>query len=153
MRKSFLWIFGLASAMAAEAAELSASGGWTRTITASDLTGGAGSDLAGTYQSLSGQTTLDVTKAKNQNWTVTARLASGTWNGNLKLYIRRTSNGTGPGTVNGGTTYIELTGVDQVLFTGTDNKNNIQLQYQLSGMSVRVLPNIYSSSVVFTITP
>jgi hypothetical protein len=140
-------------ASAVNAATLTSSGGYTDTIDASDLVAGAGSALNSTYSSASNATRLDVTGTGGGAYTVTVRMAPGTWDGSFSLSVRRTTNGTGTGTITGGTTYIQLTTVDQVLFTGTGNRSNVRVQYQLTGMSVAVPPATYSSSVIFTITP
>jgi hypothetical protein len=137
----------------ASAATLSSSGNWSRTIDSSDLVGGAGSALNSQYQSASAATTLDVSGALLSSWNVTARIATGTWNGNFHLSVKRTSNGSGLGSISGGTSFTELTSVDTQIFSGSLNRSGITIQYQLTGVSVTVAPNTYSSSVIYTITP
>ena len=136
-----------------EAIDISATGGWIETIDASDLISGAGSDLIDAYESISDATSIDIsnTANKNDNWRVDVRRSDGTWHGDFTIYARRTSDGNGQGSVSGGLSYTVITTTDTQFFSGAGNLANIDVQYQLTGMSVSVSPTIYSTSVVFTV--
>ena len=132
-------------------ADLTATGGWSRTITANDLTAGAGSDLASQQESSAGATTLTITSTGGGAWRIKVRHTPSTWHSNFTLWVKRTSDGTGDGSISGGSGYIQVTAVDAELFSGTKDRSNISLQYKLTGLSKNVSPNSYLSSVVFTV--
>ncbi len=46
---------------------------------------------------------------------------------------------------------MEITTTDSELFSGAGNLNNIDMQYELTGMSIGVLPDNYSTTVIFTV--
>jgi hypothetical protein len=136
-----------------QAIDISASGGWTETIDVADLVSGAGSDLIDTYQSITNATTANISNCvdDSDNWGINVRRVDGTWDGDLKLYVKRTSDGEGNGSISEGLFYIEITTTDTQLFTGAGNRNNVDLQYELTGMSISASPDNYSTTVVFTV--
>lgn len=152
-RVLFLVILLLLAMTRVEAIDISATGGWIETIDASDLVSGAGSNLIDTYESPADATDIDIsnTANKNDNWRVDVRRVDGTWHGDFTLYARRTSDGNGQGSVSGGLSYTQITTTDIEFFSGAGNLSNIDVQYQLTGMSVSVSPIIYSTSVVLTV--
>ena len=133
------------------AQSIKVTGSWDETIDSTDLQGGAGTDLIGTYESVSNVCDIDVTSAK-KNWRVDVSKTDTLWHANLRLYVRRTSDGTGKGTISGGMAYQEITDVNQTFFSGYDNLRNITIQYQLTGVSVQILPSVYTTTVNYTIT-
>ncbi len=130
---------------------MSAIGSWTKIVGSGDLIAGAGSDLAAQYESVSGTTSLDITNAAGGAWRIFARRASGTWDPAFRLSIRRTSDGSGSGSVQGGASYVELSTLDTEILTGVGDRSGIALQLKLSGMSRKVSPNTYSSGIIFTV--
>ena len=136
-----------------QAIDIATSGGWTETIDASDLISGAGSNLIDTYESVTNASTANISNCTgdSDNWRVDVRRVDGTWHGDYTLYVKRTSDGTGTGSISGGLSYIEITTTDAQFFTGSGNRDNIDLQYELTGMSVSALPDNYSTTVVFTV--
>ncbi len=140
-------------AIAAPGADVSSIGSWTESIDSGDLVAGAGSNLVSQYESVSGTTTLDVSNTAGGAWRVLARRSSGTWHGSFRLSIRRSSDGSGSGSVQGGTTYMELGTLDTEIFTGGGERNGIALQLKLTGMSTSVPPDTYSSGIIFTVVP
>ena len=134
------------------AISITVSGSWSATIDVSSLQGGAGSDLVPSVESPLNGTALSVKQSRQQSWQITVRKIDGTWFPALALAVERTSNGSGgSGTVTGGTAYLNVTSVEQVLFTGRGNRSNIDLRFRLSGLSVNVPPSTYSTTVVYTI--
>jgi hypothetical protein len=152
MKTIILLILCLLSMSEAEAIDIAATGGWTETVDASNLISGAGSNLTSTYTSPGNATTITLTntKNKNDNWRVNVRRVDSTWNSNLTLYVRRTSNGTGAGGISGGTTFIQILSSDQQFFSGSGDRNGISCQYRLTGMSINVDPGTYSTTVIYT---
>jgi hypothetical protein len=140
----------LALASAGHAADLIATGDWNNTVNAALLVSGAGSSLPVQVQSISGVTTLSISNAPG-NWTIRVRRAGGPWHSNLTLFVKRTSAGAGSGTVNGGDTFVEVTGADTELFGGSGARSNVSLQFKLTGLSLDVSPATYLSSIVFTV--
>ena len=135
-----------------EAADLFSSGDWSETIDASDLIAGAGTDLISQYESATAATLITISNApETGTWRVNARRLDSTWHNDFALYVRRTSDGSGPGTISGGAAYMELTTVDSEMFSGTKDRSDIAMQYKLSGMSVNVSPETYSSTVILTV--
>jgi hypothetical protein len=136
-----------------QAIDISASGGWTETIDEADLVSGAGSDLIDTYQSITNATTANISNCADDsdNWEIDVRRVDGTWDGDFTLYVKRTSDGEGSGSISGGISYIEITTTDTQFFTGAGNRNNVDLQYELTGMSISASPENYSTIVVFTV--
>jgi len=136
----------------AEAANITISGSWFRVIGAGDLTGGPGSNLASTYESATNQVTMDITGAGNSNWRVDVRRIDTIWHPDFVLSIRRTNNGTGgPGTVTGGTNYLQITATSQTFVTGSRNRTGITLQERLDGVSVSIPVGIFTTTIQYTV--
>lgn len=131
------------------AADVTAAGGWMDTVTAANLASGAGSDLA-PLESVSGTTILNVANSSG-NWHLRARLTAGQWNENLTIWVKRTSDGSGSGTIAGGNSYVQLTAADLEIFSGLNDRANISLQFKITGLTRRVHPSTYNSSITFTV--
>ena len=138
-----------------EAIDISATGGWGETIDASDLVSGAGSNLVDTYESTSDATTITISNCKNNNdnWSVRVhRLDDSSWHNDLIVYVKRTSDGQGGGSISGGLDYVFVLTIGQALFfSGKGDRSNIAVQYKVTGMSVDVSPATYNTTVVFTV--
>ena len=120
-----------------------------RTVNSSHLATGPGSNLIATFTDTAA-TTLDIVNTGSLGkWRIDVKRTDATWNNNLKLYVKRISDGSGGGTVSGGLSLIEITGSDSPFFTGIGDRSGLALSYELSGMSVAVAPNMYSTSVSF----
>ncbi len=140
----------LACTSLAPGADLVSSGDWAKSINATDLVAGAGSDLPAQFESVSGVTTLTISNAPGA-WTLRTRVGGSGGHGSVTVYIKRTSGGSGSGSISGGTAYQALTGSDAELFSGTEARSNIALQYKITGLSSRVSPASYLSSIFFTV--
>jgi hypothetical protein len=132
---------------------LTVTGNWSLSISASSLTE-AGNDFTGTYTSASTQTYIDVdVKKKNDNWRIDVRKSDINWNPALILSVRRTGNGNSSGPApNGGTTFIQLTNSNQEFFRGRKDNPDIPVEYRLSGISVTIPAQSYSTTVIYTLT-
>jgi hypothetical protein len=153
-RAFFVFAFLLLLVATAESIDITAIGGWSETIDQSDLLSGPGSQLLATYESGIDHTSIDITNtlSKQDAWRVDVRrVDGGGWHGDFALYAKRTSNGSGQGSVSGGLSYIEIGTTDTELFSGAGNLNHIDVQYQLTGMSISVLPASYSTTIIFTL--
>ncbi len=137
----------------ARAIDITATGGWTESINSADLVSGAGSNLRNSYQSLMNATIINILNTLNANdrWRVDISRIDNTWYPGFILSARRTSNGTGNGNISGGTTYRQISTVNMQFFNGRGNRSNVNIRYRLTGMSISVAPNIYSTNVVYTL--
>lgn len=133
------------------AISLSVTGGWTRTINAVDLVGGAGTDLTSTYASTADAALVSIADTSGANWRVDIKKQDGAWNPSLVLSARRTSAGTG-GSVSGGDSYQQVTDTDATFFTGSQDVTDINVQLQLSGVSVSIPRASYSTTIYYTVT-
>ncbi|KPL00800.1 MAG: hypothetical protein AMJ91_03250 [candidate division Zixibacteria bacterium SM23_73_3] len=154
-RAFFFLVLLLFFVTTAEAIDISATGGWGETIDQADLVSGAGSDLVDTYESATDATSIDITNTidKHDAWRVDVRrVDGGGWHGDFTLYVKRTSDGNGQGNViSGGLSYIEITTTDSEFYSGEGALWNVDVQYQLTGMSIGVLPANYSTTIIFTV--
>jgi opacity protein-like surface antigen len=135
----------------APAADLTSIGDWTESINASALVSGAGSDLQPQFESVAGVTTLTISNAPAA-WTLRVRLAGSGGHSDVTVHVKRASGGSGSGTISGGTAYQALTGSDAELFSGTSDRGSISLQFKLTGLTRKVSPATYLSSIIFTVS-
>ena len=133
------------------AQNISVIGNWSETIQASDLQSGAGSDLIDTYESLPDQIEVAITGAANKTWRIDVSKVDNLWDSRFQLFVKRTSDGLGSGSVTGGTSYQEVTNTEQSFFNGYKNCSNIYLQLKASGISIQIPPNTYSTTVYYTV--
>lgn len=145
-----LWLF----LTKVEAIDLSATGGWNETVNESDLISGAGSNLVDTYESTTDATNITISNCigDSDNWRVDVRsVDDGGWYGDFTIYVKRTSDGAGNGSISGELSYIEITSTDTQFFSGAGDRSNINIQYQLTGMSINVSPDNYNTTILFTV--
>lgn len=162
--KRWAFLLGLLPFVFSPAAEaqvsISATGNWSYSVPVSDILE-AGKNFTGTYASASNQVLIDIAKPTflgnllNYNWRVDVRKSDVSWNAGLKLYAKRTGNGTPyffTGTISGGASYIELTNTNQVFFSGSRTTYSIPIQFQITGVSLLLPAKAYSTLVVYTVT-
>lgn len=133
---------------------IDATGGWSRTITADDLQARAGSDLVSTYESAAdaGALTISGTTGNDDAWRVDVRRTDTNWHGNFTLSVKRTGDGTGGGSISGGTAYQIIGTSDAEFFSGAGDRGGIPLQFRLQGMSIQVPPaDTYSTTITYTV--
>jgi hypothetical protein len=141
------FIFAIGQAGAGNV-NITASGGWNFTIGPADLSAGPGSDIADKDSAPSA--TLLTVSATGFNWRVDVNRSDTTWNGNLTLNVRRTSDGTGSGIVSGGGSFIPVGLINSLFFSGSGSRSNMGVQYRQKS-SVKVPPGSYSTTVIYTI--
>jgi hypothetical protein len=139
----------------AEAIDLTVSGGWSRIIDASDLAGrAAGNNLLDTYESTTQATNITIYNCAgdSDNWRVDIRRwGEGDWPSDFTLFVKRTSDGAGSGSISGDFSYLEITSTDTPFFSGSGDRSNITVQYELTGMSIDISPNYYEVQVILTV--
>ena len=154
-RAFFFLVLLLLLVTTAESIDIAATGGWSETVDQLDLVSGAGSQQFDTYESATNATVIDITNTidKKDAWRVDVRrVDGGGWHGDYTLYLKRTSDGNGQGSIiSGGLSYIEITTTDSEFFSGEGALWNVDTQYQLTGMSISVLPASYSTTIIFTV--
>lgn len=133
------------------AISITVTGSWSETIDESDLQGGAGSDLIDTYESAANAGIIDIS-ATIGDWGLDVKKVDTNWHGDFHLYAKRTSDGTGSGSISGGDTYQEVTNTDASFFSGNDDRSNVDIQLQLTGVSIQVPPDIYTTTVYYTVS-
>ncbi len=132
--------------------DIGGTGTWAPLVDASDLTGGAGTNLAASYASAADQLSLDLFNAPAGNgWRVDVQRTDVHWHGDLVLSVRRTGDGTGVGTITGGDSYQPVDPSSSAFFSGFLDRLGVPLQISLSGVSVAIPPDTYSTSLTFTV--
>lgn len=133
------------------AVSITITGSWAETIDASDLVAGAGSDLIDTYESASDQVYVRIVAVGDRYWRVDVKRIDNNWHADFQLSVRRTSDGTGDGSISGGTSYLAVTDTDQSFFNGYMGRNMIDIQLELSGVSIQIPPDTYTTTVNYTV--
>jgi len=146
--------FFLSNTVSLHATDIGGTGGWTDlVISSSDLQGGAGTDLQGSYTSGEGATTLNVTGTSGSDdaWKVQVRMDNTSWQSEVILSVQRKGDGSGAGSISNGTSYTTVGTSDVYFFEGTGDKTDIPVQYEISGMSISMPPGTYSTTLTFTV--
>jgi len=133
------------------AISITVTGSWSETIDALDLQAGAGSDLISTYESAAEAVSIDIS-ATSGNWGLDVKKIDTNWHSNLHLHVKKTSDGTGSGSISGGDSYQEVTDIDQSFFSGNGDRSNVNVQLKLNGVSIQVPPDTYTTTIYYTVT-
>jgi hypothetical protein len=131
------------------ALSITALGSWSETIGVPPPI--AGNDLPNTSESDSAAVSITIT-ATIGNWGLNVKKINSHWHDNLHLHIKRTSDGTGSGSISGGTSYQEVTDIDLPFFNGKGDRSNVNVQLELTGVSIQVPPDVYSATVYYTVS-
>lgn len=126
-------------------------------ITVSDLSSGAGSDLTTTKLDSAMVHLIDVSPSSgytNTTWEVDIQLNTqgANWPPNLVVYARRTNTGSPANSnISGGSSYVKLTTSNQVFFTGKGNATSVTIQYLIVNTSLaNCPPGNYTLPIVYT---
>jgi len=135
------------------AMDIVALGSWSETVDANDLVGGAGGTLTATYESALDQASLSIqnTAAVDDSWRVDIRRLDINWPPDCNLSLRRTSDGTGGGSIFGGGSYQIIGTTDSAFLSGAGDRDGVDLQLKLGGLSIQVSPDTYSTTVIYTL--
>jgi len=131
------------------AISITATGSWSETIGSPPPA--AGSDLPNTCESASNAISINITTTSG-NWGLTVKKIDSKWHANLHLWVKRTSDGSGSGSISGGSSYQEATDIDNAFFNGNGDRNNVTIQLQLTGVSIQVPPDTYTTTVYYTVS-
>ena len=130
--------------------DITITGSWSLVIDASDLQSGPGSDLEPQYASADDQIIVDIIHT-NRRWSVTVHGVVNHWHNDLSVYLRRRSDGSGPGWISGGTCWQKVSLTPQYFFQGNKRRTDIDVQCGLDGVSIQVPPDTYSGSIIYTV--
>ena len=118
-----------------------------------NLSGTAGSDFVSTHTSASNAVIIDIADAVDQFevWYIDINKVEGTWDESLTISAIRTTDGTGLGTISGGTALMEITDTATRFFQGAGNRSSIHIQLVLDGESVTLGAGDLSLQIVYTL--
>lgn len=136
------------------AIDIYATGGWTNlVINSSHLRGGAGSDLADSFESNADATMINITGTSDTSdiWEVKIRKSASSWTSDATLYVERTGDGSGAGSIDEGTSYMAVGESDVTFFSGSGDRTNVPVRYKISGLSISVPTGTYSALITFTV--
>ena len=139
------------TAGAVEAADIGAVGSWSNTIGSHDLIAGAGTDFRSPIESDPGLGTIEIANTGGHTWSVRVRREGSALPAGVALAVRRTSNGSGGGNINGGTEFLVVGDQEQTFFTGAGDLAGIGLQLRLDGVSISQGPGFNDSTLVYRI--
>ena len=138
----------------ARAIDISVTGSWNSVvINQANLSAGAGSDLFPYVESSSNQGLMSIsnTGGLGDNWRVDVRRSDSVWDTAVAISVLRSGDGSGPGSLFGGTGYVTIGTTDSTFFSGAGDCADIPLQFKLNGLSIDVAPNTYSTTLTFTV--
>ncbi|NWG10092.1 MAG: hypothetical protein HXX80_07320 [Nitrososphaerales archaeon] len=135
--------------LSAENLKISASGSWLLSIDQSNLISGGRSNLQSTYQSPPDATLIDIKANKKSSWAVYVRRIP--LPNNLTIDVRRTSDGRGQGTIEGGENFIPLGEGYTMLFRGRGERKDITVQYRIRGVSISISPGLRDLQIIYTV--
>jgi hypothetical protein len=138
------------------AVSIDINGSWTETVNKYNLAAGTGSDLPNQIESSQDGINVDITfsTSADDSWRVDARRSDTNWNSDLGLFIRRSNDGvTGvyAGSISEGTVYQELMNTDRHFFSGSGDRINVNLQFMITGMSLKITPGTYTTVLYLTV--
>lgn len=127
---------------------------WTLSAPSSAITA-AGKNYEHVETTIASHTLLKVNAALV--WSVTIQ-QSGTsnWDPALKIFVRRSGDGTGGAILTGNTNYIQLSTSAQSLVGGLlglgFSREDIPIQYKIEGLSVLLPVKTYTTTLLFTVS-
>lgn len=146
-----LWVSLLLAPIAPATPSIMSTGGWSLTIDEGDLGGSAGSDFIDTHTSEANIAQLDISGTSGA-WTVTVQRDPVRWPAEVRLWVRRTSDGTPSGSISGGDTFQEITSEPLPLFQGQGDVSGIALQYRVTGVSVTIGAGLFDAPISYTLS-
>ncbi|MGV8118135.1 MAG: hypothetical protein AB2L14_00075 [Candidatus Xenobiia bacterium LiM19] len=128
--------------------DITVTGAWTATL-ASPVT--AGTDFAASFSSPANATTVNVSVQGNKKWKIYVQLTDTSgWNSAFTLAVYMT----GPSTVNPDTNpaSLQINTSSILICDGKGDVSGITFQYTLTGVTLAIPPNTYTTNVTYTIT-
>ena len=105
------------------------------------------------YKSAKDQVLLTVcnTTSPESVWRIDIRRSDLEWPKGVKLRVRRTGDGMGDGLVAGGRGYTPVGASYRALCTGTGDRANIPLQFELTGVRWGIPVGTHATTITYTI--
>lgn len=150
LKKLTLIAFALLGFNSLQAIRITVNGSWMEIIDANDLDGPPGSDLRPYIESSPAQVLITIQNT-NRPWEVNISREDISWPNQFALYVRRTGDGRGPGTIQGGLNYLKILEFNQVFFSGSRLRLGIPLQFRLEGLSINIPPGNYITNIIYTV--
>ena len=130
---------------------------WNNTFQASDISS-AGSDYKAFYESKTNQHKITFSSKPRNNYTDNYRYFALSihkedinWHPNLRLEVKRTGGSTNGHTLYYGDYYRSITNNSSIFFYSYGSTKNVPIQYKISGISVLLPAENYSTRIVYTI--
>lgn len=148
----------LASVSPLSGQTISVSGTWDLVIGPADLVSGMpGDNLNSTYENTAGDVMLSFGTGgslfNSRDYRIDVQRSDSNWYPTFQLAVRRTSGGFVWGSINGGTSYQNITSAAQQFVYGRAWFGlNVPLQYRLTGVSAAIPADTYVTTVIYTIT-
>ncbi|HDZ69338.1 MAG TPA: hypothetical protein ENH43_02845 [Phycisphaerales bacterium] len=120
---------------------------WTEYVNTDDLQSGAGSDLNVNYWSAIFN--MDITGTLG-NWQVDVARSDTDWNTNITISTRRLSDGTGSGTIAGGTSWLAVN-TGNYFFNGSQDRTGINLRLVVANISLLLGAHFYTTTIIYTV--
>ena len=95
----------------------------------------------------------DLNNTTYRNWHIDVKRTDINWDSSLSIYVKKTAEGTSNygTTTTGGETFMEVTSSDQLFFQGAGWITDIPIQYKISGISVTIASDTYSTEITYTL--
>ncbi len=139
-----------------QAQKLTVTGNWNLSINSSYISD-AGVNLATTVLSPTNVTIIDVDVQPRNSYNrqyksqrVLVQKVDNVWNVGLTLWCKRTITVTNPN-ITLGTNFQQITNNSLLFFNTVGEQFNIPIQYQLSGLSLLIPANNYSTTILYTL--
>jgi hypothetical protein len=149
-RPSFIGATALLLMLDAQAASVSVLGNWFESLGATDLVGGAGTDLRSPIESGASQVGITVSNTDGAPWALTVQRAGGDLPAGVTLAVRRTGSGNCSSLI-GGMAYQNLGDQGQAFFSGLGDCAGVGIQLRLDGVSILQPPGLYGATVLYTV--
>ena len=159
MKRIYLLIFYLILALQCFTQSLTVTGGWTRTLSNTNIVeAGLNYATGGTLSAAVNQSTINVNSAANSVAFVYIQKSDTSWDTRLILGALRTGTGTGSAnfSTTNGTTAITVTNAPQYFFETRPGSGtqvlNIPIQYTVKGFTVLLPAKAYTTTLLYTVT-
>ncbi|MDP3358846.1 MAG: hypothetical protein Q8S41_05800 [Lutibacter sp.] len=148
----FIAFLAISNTLFSQNITITVTGNWMKTIAASDISE-AGNDYPTTYESNANQTLLTINPVNNNKQIIVyVKRSDIAWHNNLNLKVKRTANGTNGNTaITGGLIYQTITNLNANFFTCVGYHTFIPLQYEITGISVVLPVQSYSTEIMYTV--
>ena len=152
--KKILILFALTFSFSLYAQKISVRGNWNMTLNAANI-GKAGLDYKSSYVSKKQQATISISPIPNSWYNkqfmplkVYVEKEDYNWHPNIVLEIKVVSRKHGNSS---GTRFQEITNHPNFFFQTVGEKKNIPIQYRVSGLSVTLPVDSYTTEIIYTV--